>query len=104
MINPYQCTMTFSGKELRFNNMQSLSGSVSDSLTRHEQNNHWLITSSNGRQLLENDGDGNGGIENGNTTNFSGMNHLVGGRNSDHFVFGAESAVTGGVEDRRSVV
>src|SRR5690625_1756002 len=98
MTNPHQGTLTVSGHELRFNNMQTLAGSGSDSLTRHDQNNHWLITSSNGGQLLESDGDGNGGIENGNTTNFSGMNHLVGGSNSDHFVFGAEGAVTGGID------
>src|SRR5690625_7465398 len=36
--------------------------------------------------LLESDENGAGWIENGNTTYFSGMNALIGGSNSDHFV------------------
>src|SRR5690625_7393628 len=66
--------------------MQHLTGSRTNTLNRNEENNHWLITSTNGGMLLESDENGAGWIENGNTTYFSGMNALIGGSHSDHFV------------------
>src|SRR5690625_5254888 len=90
MTAPHEGSLTVSLADqefvLSFENMQTLEGSGSDALIRHDQNNHWLITSTNGGMLLESDENGAGWIENGNTTYFSGMNALIGGSNSDHFV------------------
>src|SRR5690625_7936197 len=78
--------------------MQHLTGSRTNTLNRNEENNHWLITSTNGGMLLESDENGAGWIENGNTTYFSGMNALIGGSNSDHFAFGSDGAITGRID------
>src|SRR5690625_1394052 len=98
MTEPHKGILTASGDELRFEDMQTLAGSGTDTLNRHEENNHWLITSTNGGMLLESDENGAGWIENGNTTYFSGMNALIGGSNSDHFAFGSDGAITGRID------
>src|SRR5690625_3462428 len=85
MTEPHKGALTVSLADdefvLSFENMQTLEGSGSDALTRHDQNNHWLITSVDNGKLLA-----DGGIENDSTTYFSGMNQLIGGRNTDAFV------------------
>src|SRR5690625_3753771 len=92
MTAPHEGSLTVSLADqefvLSFENMQTLEGSGTDTLTRHDQNNHWLITSSNAGMLLI-----DGGVENDRTTYFSGMHQLIGGNNSDHFRFGEEGAV-----------
>src|SRR5690625_8041399 len=95
MYEPHKGTLTVSCDELRFEDMQTLAGSGTDTLNRREENNHWLITSTNGGTLLESDENGAGWIEDGNTTYFSGMHALIGGSNSDHFAFGSDGALTG---------
>src|SRR5690625_6359111 len=97
MTEPHKGALTVSLADqefvLSFENMQTLEGSGTDTLTRHDQNNHWQITGTNSGKLLI-----DGGVENDRTTYFSGMHQLIGGNNSDHFRFGEEGAVTGWID------
>src|SRR5690625_7565704 len=70
--------------------MQTLEGSGTDTLTRHDQNNHWQITGTNSGKLVI-----DGGVENDRTTYFSGMHQLIGGNNSDPFMLREAGALTG---------
>src|SRR5690625_7666260 len=97
MTEPHKGALTVSLADqefvLSFENMQTLEGSGTDTLTRHDQNNHWQITGTNSGKLLI-----DGGVENDRTTYFSGMHQLIGGNNSDHFRLGEAGAVTGWID------